>query len=310
MNKALLLRLHRWTTLVFAVPLLLVIGTGLILSFQPVLQHASIAKGSLTQDRLLGLMAQYDPAGQARTLTIDPVEQRLTLGVPNASPVAVDLRTGSLAQSGPGWLTSLFGQSRRLHERLMFGLEPLVPISTAAMLVLASLGVLMGWPRLTNDLSGWHKGVAWGLLPLLILSPLTGLALTFNVTFTKPTPGAGGAAPLAETVRQVAAVTDPSNILFIAPRGGRQMVRTMEDGAVRTFVASRQGLASADNNWPRLIHEGNWNGFIGGALNAITAAGMLALLGTGLWIWARRRFRRRPARARIRQTVSKEAAEV
>src|SRR4051812_26507801 len=107
MNKALLLKLHRWTTLVFAAPLLLVIGTGLILSFQPMTQQASITKGSLTQERLLGLMAQYDPAGQARTLNIDPVEQRMTLGAPNSSPIAIDLRSGALAQSGPGWLSSL-----------------------------------------------------------------------------------------------------------------------------------------------------------------------------------------------------------
>jgi uncharacterized iron-regulated membrane protein len=84
----------------------------------------------------------------------------------------------------------------------------------------------------------------------------------------------------------------------------------MEDGAVRTYISSRQGLASADDNWPRLIHEGNWNGLLGGSLNAITAAAMLALLGTGLVMWARRRFRRRPARERLRQTTAREAAEV
>ncbi|MDB5642264.1 MAG: hypothetical protein JWN07_1581, partial [Hyphomicrobiales bacterium] len=234
------------------------------------------------------------PAGEARVLTIDPVEQRLSLSLPNRPPVAIDLRSGDRMQQGPGALALLFAQSRGLHEHLLFGLSPLVPISTAAMLVLAALGVLMGWPRLRNTLSGWHKGVAWGLLPLIILSPLTGLALTFNITFASPTP-AGPAAPIREAARLVAGVTDPSNILFIAQRGGRQMARVMENGALRTYAVSRQGLSPMPNNWPRLIHEGNWNGFVAGGLNAITALAMLGLLGTGLLIWARRRFRR-PAR--------------
>jgi hypothetical protein len=103
-----------------------------------------------------------------------------------------------------------------LHERLLFGLEPLLPISTAATLVLALLGALMGWPRLRNTLSGWRNGIA-SLLPLIVISPLTGLALTFNITFAGPQP-AGAPAPMLDAVRLVSAATDPSNILFIAPR--------------------------------------------------------------------------------------------
>jgi hypothetical protein len=33
--------------------------------------------------------------------------------------------------------------------------------SSVAMLALALLGVLMGWPRIQNTLSGWHKAMAW-----------------------------------------------------------------------------------------------------------------------------------------------------
>ena len=49
MNRALLLKLHRWITLVFAAPLLVVIVTGVILSIQPVLQQSAIMPGALTQ---------------------------------------------------------------------------------------------------------------------------------------------------------------------------------------------------------------------------------------------------------------------
>jgi uncharacterized iron-regulated membrane protein len=108
-------------------------------------------------------------------------------------------------------------------------------------------------------------------------------------------------------VKFASATTDPSNLLFIAQRGGRQMVRTMENGAVRGYAIAPDGLRLMQDNWPRLIHEGNWNGLWGGLVNAVTAAGMLGLLGTGLLIWAKRRFRRRRPRP---ATIKKQAAEV
>ena len=44
----------------------------------------------------------------------------------------------------------------------------------------------MGLPRLRNTVAGWHKATAWILLPLVVLSPLTALAMAFGVTFTTP----------------------------------------------------------------------------------------------------------------------------
>ena len=43
-----LLRLHRWVALIFALPLVFVLGTGLILSFEPWLVVRAIEPGSLT----------------------------------------------------------------------------------------------------------------------------------------------------------------------------------------------------------------------------------------------------------------------
>jgi hypothetical protein len=43
------------------------------------------------------------------------------------------------------------------------------------MVAIVNLGNLMRLPRLQNSLSGWHKA-AWFGVPLVLLSPLTGLA--------------------------------------------------------------------------------------------------------------------------------------
>ena len=294
--KPLLLKLHRWTTLLFALPLAIVIVTGLILSFQPIGQHLAIKPGSFSEQQIIALIQKHDPKGEARSLAVDGAQKMITLSPVNGAALKIDLTTGELSNAPESRLNAIYSQSRRLHERLLFGLEPLVPLSTAAMLVLAALGLLMGWPTyLRHDATSWHKITAWTLLPLIVISPLTGLALTFNITFVEPTPRSP-ALPLTKAVEFTAAFTDPSNLLFIANRGGRQIVRTMEDGAVRTYTPASGGLRSVAPNWPRLIHEGNWAGAWSGGLNALTAAAMLLLMATGLWMWGRRSFQRRKPR--------------
>ena len=65
------LRLHRWAALVFALPLLIVIGTGVLLSFEPAIVAGAIKPGTLTADKLTAIIAKHDPQGQARTITYD-----------------------------------------------------------------------------------------------------------------------------------------------------------------------------------------------------------------------------------------------
>ncbi len=291
------LKIHRWISILFALPLAIVIVTGLILSFQPVAQHVAIKPGALSEAQLIALIQKHDPKGEARSLFMDPTQGILSLSPVNGAPIKIDLSHGEISTKPESFSAKLFSSSRRIHERLLFGLDPLVPLSTAAMLVLIALGLLMGLPHyLRNDLTSWHKWTAWTLLPLLIISPLSGLALSFNVTFTDPL-AREPALPLIKAVQLTAAFTEPANILFIANRGGRQIVRTMEDGAVKSYTAASGGLRSMAPNWPRLIHEGNWAGLWSGWLNALTAAAMVLLLGTGLTMWARRSFRRRKPRA-------------
>lgn len=295
-----LLRFHRWVTLAFALPLAVVVATGLVLSFEPIVQTLSIRPGSLTLGTVETLLARHDPQGRARSLSFRSYENRLTIGgvLPDGETIDVDIATGALLpESGP--LSGLFYSSRVMHEALLGDLEWLVTASTIAMLALGLLGIAMGWPRLRNSLAGWHKGVAWFALPLVVLSPLTGLALVFGITLQNPSaaPPREPSQPVLEVVRFVAAAHDLSRLHYIRQRGGRQVVRLDEAGAYRTFVVTRAGLVASPPNWPRLIHEGNWAGVWSGAINVVTSLAIIALMGTGLTLWARRHLRRwRPRR--------------
>jgi uncharacterized iron-regulated membrane protein len=294
--KALLLKFHRWAALLFALPLLVVLFTGLVLSFEPWVVTSAIKPGALTADRIEALLAQHDPQGQARAIAYRSYDGTVTIG--GRSGRVIDVATGQ-ELPGPSTLAATFGTMRRMHETLLLDAGGLVTASSMVMLALAVLGILMGWPRFGNTLAGWHKGVAWGLLPLVVLSPLTGLLLAYGVTLTSPPPG-GGAKPapigLVEAVRVVGKQHDLSGLAWIRPQGGRMLARVVEDGEYRVYAVAREGTTPLPRNWPRLWHEGTFAGAWSAAMNAITSLAMLALLATGIWLWTRRTLRRRAGR--------------
>ena len=88
------------------------------------------------------------------------------------------------------------------------------------------------------------------------------------------------AVAMIEAVRMVAAAHDPSTILSIGARGGRLLARVNDGGALRAYAVTPEGLRPQPPNWPRLIHEGNWRGYISGGVNVITSFAILGLLGT------------------------------
>ncbi|WP_262028707.1 PepSY-associated TM helix domain-containing protein [Microvirga sp. Mcv34] len=303
MSKSLLLRLHRWVALMFALPLLAVIVTGLILSFEPIVVQSAIKPGSVSVQTVEGLLQRYDPQGTARALFLRPNENTLTINaVQPGGTVTVDLGTGEPADPSTRSLSDLFGAARQIHEHLLLRAGWLVTASTVAMLALIGLGIFMGWPRLRNTLSGWHKGMAWFLLPLVILSPLTGLLLAFGISLA-PAPAPAGVSgpplPLREAVRVLAVEHDLSSLGWIRPLGRNLAARMAEDGEMRTYALSREGAVPMARSWPRLIHEGNWGGFALAILNLVTSVALLGLLVTGSWIWLRRQLRRLSSRQRF-----------
>lgn len=295
------LKLHRWLALAFALPLAAVLATGLVLSFEPWLVARAIEPGTLRAQRVEALLSQHDPQGRARALAYRAYDRTLTLGAGRVAGPMVDTASGQ-ARSGPSVLAITLGTARRLHETLLLDAGWLVIGSTTAMLVIIALGVLMGWPRFANTVSGWHKAMAWSLLPLIVLSPLTGLLIAAGVTFT-PRPAASPTAPaapatLAEAVRVVGRDHDLSALVWLRPLNGRLVVRLVEGGEYTLHAVTRDGTTPLPRNWPRLWHEGNFAGAWSAGMNVVLSVAMIGLLVTGLWIWLRRTLKRRARRVR------------
>lgn len=295
--KPILLRLHRWTTLVFAVPLALVILTGLVLSFEPLVQAHGISRMSLPATKVLEILDEHDKDGKTRAITVRSYENRLILqGVGEDGETEIDLTTGDEAEDAAGWtLSEIFRTARGLHEHFIFDLEWVVIASTIAMLVLIGLGLLMGWPRLRHSFSGWHQGMAWFGLPILILSPVTGLMLAYGVTFTNPQPQDRGATPSIREAVEMLAKDKPElgGLIWLRPRGGRLLARISEQGSFNVYQITRGGVRLTPTNWPRGLHEGNVGGLWSGVMVLVTSFAFVGLMVTGLTIWVRRTFRRR-----------------
>ena len=94
--KAWLLKLHRWVALVFALPLIAVLGTGLILSFEPWLVVRAIEPNSLTPAKIEQLLGQHDPGGQARAIVYRSYDRTLTIGGGRGGGKMVDVGTGTV----------------------------------------------------------------------------------------------------------------------------------------------------------------------------------------------------------------------
>jgi uncharacterized iron-regulated membrane protein len=297
-------RFHRWLTFIFAIPLAVVVGTGLVLSFEPAVQLARPAQ-PITLQTIENLLSRHDPARAARAISIRTLDNTLIIG--GAGPggsIVVDLRSGE-AISEPQHLAQFFQTARRLHETLLLDLGWLVTASTIALLALAPLGLLLGWPKLRNTIGGWHRLAGWALLPLLVGSPLTGLALAFGISLAGPAaPSAGAPLPLRETLHLVAQRHDVAGLDFVRSMGGgTRLVRVLDEtGTTVTYRATTAGLQPMPSNWPRILHEGSWGGVAGSLANLVAAIVLAGLLGTGIWLWARRRMKRRatPRRVRVR----------
>ena len=299
MLKNWLYKFHRWLTLLFSVPLAILIVTGFILSFEPIAIDAGTSL--IPAETMAAVLAKHDADGKARSLVVRSYAGVVSIGgAQRGAAINVDLATNEPVAS-PGSLANLFSTSRQLHEKLLIDWGWLVTASTSAMLLLFALGVLMGWPRLRNTLAGWHKGTGWFLLPLLIMSPLTGLFLAYNVTFSSGIPRPPAGTPpvtLAQAVGIVAATYNLGQVNWIRPLGGALAARVNDNGEMRIFTVTRNGLLPAERNWPRLIHEGNWSRTVAPGINLVISAALILLFSTGIWMWARRKLRPRPARAR------------
>ena len=201
--KPLLARLHRWTGLILLPVFALILLSAAVLALEPVADGLAPARGvsgATDAAALVRLLDRVDPAGSAE-VTLSPDGRVAVLRSRGRPPAAYALASGQpVPVPSPG--VDVFAVARELHRTLFIGAGLVVEAAAYAMAALVLVGPLLAWPRLNRTALGWHLGLGWGLLPLVVLLPVTAVLMTLHVG--APRPPRGTAPSVARAIEQVA----------------------------------------------------------------------------------------------------------
>ena len=296
-----LAQIHRWLAITLSPVLVLILLSGIVLAFRPILgseRAAPRARTAVDPVRLAAVIDSLDPRATAMGFFVDD-EGAVHLFAPGTGFPAVDVATGRASTSTEAPPRPTFWDyAHRVHVDLWIGAEGLTLLATLAMIILVVAGPFLSRPRRPRTARGWHVWMGWAAWPLLALLP-------FSVVMMKihPPIAVSRGAPLPSLARVVerasAAGLDVASlrgaqglpggkaiVMVQGARGGRWLL----DGTTATSLHSRVAeLGSA-------LHEGTWAGAWSGALNILAAIASLVMLGSGLLSWARHRRGRRGAR--------------
>jgi sulfite reductase (NADPH) flavoprotein alpha-component len=163
--KPTLFKLHRWIGIGLAPLFLLIALSGAVLAFKPILQPAapdSLSAVSTTQ--VIKLLERIDPLGdEVDAISIDTATNHADVRSQDPQIAGrYDLISGE-CECGNEAPTpfNLFEFAEHLHKELLFGADILIQIASYLMLLMVITAPMLAWPRLRNNLMGWHRGVGW-----------------------------------------------------------------------------------------------------------------------------------------------------
>jgi sulfite reductase (NADPH) flavoprotein alpha-component len=294
LTRRFFIRIHRWIGIVLAPVFLLVILSGAVLSFRPIVSDFALRSAQTDAadvQALRALIGKLETMGPVNMVTVADGGRAIDV-VSSAADLAGrwDIGSGVRRGSATGEI-NIFGIAENLHKSLLIGLGFVVEFASWAMLAIMTIGPLLGWLRFRNTLIGWHRALGWCLLPVTILSPLTAVLMTLGVgKGNAPLPRATRPVAISQALEVAAPDVDVSRLVMARRfRGGTVLMQAAgEPGGM--FAVTERG-ATALTGGPGLvkeIHEGTWAGAWSGALNFAVSLALLGLTITGSLSWFRR----------------------
>lgn len=297
-----LAQLHRWLAIALSPVLALILLSGIVLAFRPILggdeRPPAAHRAPVDPRRLAAVIDSLDPRATAMGFWLDD-QGALHLFAPGAGFPAVDVTTGRPASSSAAEPAPTFWDDvHRVHVDLWFGAEGLVVLATIAMIFLVVAGPFLSRPRRPRSARSWHVWMGWTLWPLLALLPFSVVMMKIHppirVQSGAPLPALGrvverAAAAGLDVTTLRSAQGLPGGKAIVISEGGPRAGRWLLDGTRVTDLHSR--VADVGH----ALHEGTWAGPWSAALNVVAALASLAMLGSGLLSWWRARRRRAPA---------------
>ena len=286
--------LHRWSALAFAPVIVVILVTGIILAFRPILGRAHgdhPATGTLQPARLLALLDSVDGAGKAGFVLMQDDRRSVTLFTgPGTPPRTFELANGREVPTPPLPPPDFFDKVEGVHKDLWAGLGWLVTLASIAMVVLVILGPILARPsRARRNALGWHIWAGWFAWPLLALLPLSLVIMKLHAPL--------GRMRQVPPITLVAALTRAQHALDLTRLDG---VHRFPGGAIvvlqgahgpEQFVVRGDDVRPLESGMSRLgreLHTGTWAGPWSGVVNVLAALGLLGMLTTGIVAWIRK----------------------
>jgi len=302
--KPLLMKLHRWAALITAPVLLLIVLSGMVLAFKPIVQMG--AKASVDVPALITALDQADPQGRAGVLTMASDGKNFELSSRRSgSAGSFDAQTGAkVGEAG----FDVFNFARELHVSLLLGARWLVTTVTIISVLIILTGFSGRWTKFRPTLSGWHVNLGWLSWPLVALTPVTGMLMALHLGMPgmphnasmsghSSSYGAGRSLPVAQVLEVASKEVDLSKLTQVRNfRGGGVMLTVLDGLQPRQYLVSGSGEVTRTEGpgWVRMLHEGTWAGAWSGVFTLISTCPLLGLLVTGSLKWLRRNTPPRP----------------
>jgi len=307
--KSTLFKLHRWIGLGLAPLFLLIALSGGVLAMKPMLTTPESTAGeTVSADRVIGFLNRLDPLGEeVEALSFDADGGEVNVRSQNPDLEGrFDLASGERTGTGEAAGTfDVFEFAEHLHKGLLVGADTVIQIASYLMLLMVIAAPLLAWPVLRNTLMGWHRGIGWLLLPVVMLLPLTGVLMSLHVgmpelpRMSQP----GERLSLSQALQSAQRETDLSSLNNIRRfRGGSVLIGLRNRDGEQMLVVTDQAVTPIDprDNLVKTLHEGTWAGAWSGALNLLGAGTLSVLTLTGFISWQRRRRKRRLQQAKRR----------
>ena len=286
-----LLIAHRWLALGLAPVFVLILLSGAVLAFKPILGTDSAGEPSARVSVRRGGRGAGRHRSGGRATAVSLSADGRSIDVKSKDPAVAGTFDVATRTPAANQAFDLFAFALGLHKNLLVGAGLLVEIATYAMVALLIAGLAFGLPKLRNTIGGWHRGMGWFAFPLLALLPVTGLLMTLHVGKPAlPVLAPGEPISLAQAIKALPLPADGQIVMARRFQAGSAMVKTISSQGERLYVVQSNGQVAVAGapSWVDEVHEGTWAGAWSGVLNLVSALLLMGVTVTGLYSWLRR----------------------
>ena len=305
--KKLLLTFHRYAALVLAPFFIVILFSGMILAFKPILapNTTSNAIGAQQAAALSTLIQQVEAAsGQVQSIALDVNGQDVWIKTRgNALEQRYNIADGRFIEEA-GMSSVHYQQAKELHKELLMDADDLVEILTYIFIAILVVAPFLMKPRWQKRLMSIHNALGFWAIPFWLFVPITGLMMSMHIG--APRFGRLNLNQQATPAAHVMLVLERENQLqnFVAietVRGRSMLINLATDSGVQKFQVrnNTQNLEpiNVSTYWAKQLHEGTWAGAFSGWLNFLIGAGLMFFTLSGVYSWVRRWRNDRAAKA-------------